>query len=133
MAHDECWSLKIGFDMDGTVTKYPEFFSLLSRLTRENNSKVYIISSRSNNRDVVEKTRKELRSLHIAFDEIYLLSDPGINGKGQIPENLDWYQKYIYEKVAFCKKEGIRLFFDDEENVIDLFRTYAPEILVWKT
>lgn len=61
MKTGESCSLRIGFDIDGTATKYPEFFSLLSRLTRENNGKVYVISSRSNNREVMEKTRKELQ------------------------------------------------------------------------
>lgn len=62
------------------------------------------------------------------FDRLYLFPD---GEEVSCPhQELDWYQRSIWRKVAYCTEHGISIFFDDERAVIELFRRYAPKITV---
>lgn len=124
--------LKVGFDIDGTITEDAGFFAQFSRIVKANGGKVFIVSSRTDNEFVLRETKKELKQIGIHFDEIYLLPDFECAKANCIHLELDWYQKYIFQKINFCKEKNIQIFFDDEGKVIDLFRRYAPEIIVIK-
>lgn len=120
-----------GFDIDDTITRKPEYFSALSRQVHENCGKIYIVSSRSDLPEVKEHSIKELQKLNIYFDDIYLL--PGYElAKEACPHNkLDWYQKYLWQKVRFCLDHDVQVFFDDDSKVVELFRQYAPKIEIY--
>ena len=98
----------LGLDMDGVITKSPEFFAFLSKQWCQKGGRVHIVSSRSNRPDVIEATKEELRSYGISYDYVYLL--PSIEAaQDRCPENsLDWYQKYLWQKVGvsgiLCKR-----------------------------
>ena len=123
---------RIGIDIDGTITAYPEFFSEFSSNIKKNKGLVHIISSRTDYPLVLRETKKELESLRISYDHIYLLPNITIAEKVCPHGDLDWYQKYIWQKVNFCVNRGIGIFFDDEDKVIELFNRYAPEIIAIK-
>ena len=43
-------------------------------------------------------------------------------------EELDWWNKYLWQKVDVCQREGVEVVIEDDEKVVALFRKYAPEI-----
>lgn len=127
--------MNIALDIDGTITKHPEFFAIVSRSIRASGGKVFIVTSRSNSNEVKVETQKELKSYGISFDELIIISD-GKTEQKPCPhdklEELDWYQKYLYQKVTVCLEHEVAIVFEDDQKVIDLFKMYAPDIQVMK-
>jgi hypothetical protein len=41
---------------------------------------------------------------------------------------LDWFQAYLWQKITLARSLGVAVYFDDDDNVVRLFRRYAPEI-----
>ena len=124
--------MNIALDIDGTITKQPEFFAILSRGVRAAGGKVFIVTSRANSAGVRAETQKELKSYGIAYDELFIIPDAG---RVQIPcphTDLDWYQKYLWQKVAVCLEHDVAAVFEDDDKVIALFKKYAPDIQVFR-
>ena len=124
--------MNIALDIDGTITRLPEFFYILSHAIRTAGGKVYVVTSRSNSSGVRNETLRELKSYRIAFDELFIIPDAG---REQIPcphDELDWYQKYLWQKVSVCLEHNVTAIFEDDEKVVSLFKTYAPDILVFR-
>lgn len=124
--------MNLGLDIDDTITKFPERFSRLSIEVKNLGGSVHIVSSRSDEDFVRTETKKELEKLGIQYDKLYLLPAMSIAEKICPHKELDWYQKYLWMKVKYCKENGIDNFYDDDEKVIALFKRYAPEIEVFK-
>jgi len=122
--------LKIGLDIDDTITASPVFFSFLSHAVKSAGGSVYVVSTRSNTPEVAEETRKELAQHNILFDDLYLLPDAQAAAKECPFTRFDWYQKYIWQKAAFCQLHKVDVYFDDDHKVIDIFQEAAPEIQV---
>jgi hypothetical protein len=118
----------LGLDIDGVITISPSFFAELSAQVKAKGGQVYIVSSRSDLPEVRAETMKELALLGITYDHLYLL--PPIQTAQVVctHDELDWYQKYIWQKVNYCIASGITCFYDDEEKVVSLFRRWAPQI-----
>jgi len=124
--------MNIALDIDGTITKHPEFFAIISRSIRAFGGKVYIVTSRSNSDGVRVETQKELKSYGIAFDELIIIPDAKTDQNPCPHDELDWYQKYLYQKVTVCLEHEVAIVFEDDQKVIDLFKMYAPDIQVMK-
>jgi len=125
--------MNIALDIDGTITKNPRFFSILSQAVRQDGGKVYIVTSRGNTNDSRVQTEKELTSYGIEFDDLVIIADSA--GKEQIMcphEDLDWYQKYLWQKVAVCLDYNVGIVFEDDPKVISLFEEHAPDIQVFQ-
>lgn len=120
----------VGLDIDGTITAAPEYFSTLSRAWRDAGRQVQVISSRSDCLESRNETLKELRCLGIEFDELHLLRSPGEELAPCPHRNLDWFQVYLWQKVAIARLVGASIYFDDDDKVVWLFRRYAPEISI---
>ena len=81
--------MKIGLDLDGTITQHPQFFSKLSHLWDD----VYIITARTGTHR--ERDEQELTKLGIKYkDIIYANADDD-------------------SKAKAIKELGIEVFFDD--------------------
>ena len=124
--------MNIALDIDDTITKSPSFFSLLSRSVRREGCRIYIITSRSNVDSVKEQTRQELLSYGVEFDELHVISNKDTGHVSCPYEELDWYQKYLWQKVSFCLDKAVSIVFEDDQKVIDLFKKYAPNIQVFQ-
>ena len=124
--------MNICFDVDGTITEYPEFFSLLSRAVKGSGGKVYVVTSRTRTPETMEATRKELNELGIMYDHLFMLPDQAEADRICPFNNLDWYQRFIFQKTIYCKANHVDVFFDDENKVIDLFKRFLPEIQVFQ-
>jgi len=124
--------MNIALDIDGTITKHPEFFAIVSRSIRASGGKVYVVTSRSNSDGVRVQTQKELNSYGIPFDELFIIPDAKPDQRPCPHDELDWYQKYLYQKVTVCLEHEVAIVFEDDQKVIDLFKMYAPGIQVMK-
>ena len=122
--------MNFGIDIDGTITANPELFSILSRAIRRDGGQVHIVSSRTRDDDVMEATQLELRRHGIVYDHIYLLPPQEVADATCRHDGLDWYQRFIYQKVQYCLDHDVVDFFDDEAKVVELFGRFAPGITV---
>jgi len=101
--------MRIGIDLDNTITatsKSKKFFSMLSSFFSKCGT-IYIITHRSNDKQSILETKKELEELDITYDHLIITG----------------------EKDKFIVNEGIEVYFDDtDEYFLDL----PPEVLVFK-
>lgn len=88
--------LKIGIDIDNTITASAEsiaFFSLITNLLK-GISEIHIITNRYKDHKSVKKTIQELYQLNIYYDKLEITA----------------------EKSAYIIKEGISILFDDVDE-----------------
>ena len=122
----------LGLDVDDTITAAPEFFALLTKAVRQAGGRVCIVTRRGNLPEVVEATRVELEDYGIEFDEINCIPDKKDEYISCPHEDLDWYEKYLWQKVAICEARNVDVLFDDDPKVVRLFERYAPGIQVFQ-
>ena len=83
-------------------------------------------------REVVAATRVELEDYGIEFDEIDIIPDKKDEYISCPHEDLDWYQRYLWQKVAICEAMNVDVLFDDDPKVVRLFARYAPGIQLFQ-
>jgi len=118
----------VGIDIDGVITASPELFSALSKKWKHEGRCVHIVSSRSELPEARNATMEELHTLGIVYDHLYLLPSIEVAQKNCPHQRLDWFQKYLWQKVNYSIKHGIGRFYDDDQKVVKLFRAFAPDI-----
>ena len=96
---------KIGVDLDGTISEYPEFFRLFTRAMAEAGCKIYVITHRMPGTEA--EVAEELKSYGITYHVI----------------------KITPEKAKYIQKEGISVLFDDRE---EFFVDLPEEVAVFK-
>jgi hypothetical protein len=80
----------------------------------------------------MEATKKELNSIGIMYDHLYMLPSQK-EAEEMCPfRELDWYEQYIFQKTVYCKANRVDVYFDDEEKAIRLFKRFLPEIQVFQ-
>ena len=97
--------MKLGLDLDGTITRYPEFFSKLSHLWDDD---VYIITFRYPDREVAEN---DLHQHNIKYTDII-------------------FAKNEDSKAEECQKLGIDIFFDDDPYFLVHFKKNVALFMV---
>jgi len=123
-------AMKIGLDIDGTIARNPQFFAELSDRTYAEGGTVVIITSRLDTGYTRIFTEGELRGWSIRYERLYMF-EPYEDVEHLCPhENLDWYQKYLWQKVHHAVSEDLDVFYEDDHAIIDLFRDFVPEIEV---
>ncbi len=124
--------MNIALDIDGTITQQPELFAVLSRAVRAAGGRIYIITSRADTSDVRTLTQQELKNYGIDYDDLLIIPDADRDRFPCPHDELDWYQKYLWQKVYLCLEHNITIVFDDEGKVVDLFKKYAPHITLFQ-
>jgi len=124
--------MTVCFDVDGTITENPEFFRLLSHTVKDSGGQVFIITSRTRTLETMEATKKELSELGIVYDRLHMLHNQAEADKVCPFDDLDWYQRFILQKVAYCKENHVSIYFDDETKVVELFRRFLPEVNIFQ-
>ncbi|MEA3489487.1 MAG: hypothetical protein U9R44_03975 [Candidatus Omnitrophota bacterium] len=123
--------MKVGIDVDDTILRTPELFSVLSRALKDNGHEVYIVTTRPRTGLDRKRTLDDLSRCDVVYDVIYHLPKQ----EGEVDdcphEGLDDYQKFVWQKVRYCREKGIDIFFDDDSRLIEVFKRYAPEIQVF--
>jgi len=120
--------MNLAFDIDDTITAKPALFAAISKVSKM--GKVIIVSSRSNSDECREQTLSELDRYGVRHQGLYLLDDQPEAWDRCPHSDLDWYQKYLWQKVDICLREEIDVIFEDDLKVIELFKRFAPKILV---
>ena len=119
---------RIGLDIDGTISAYPEYYSALSRTVISNGGRVVVISSRREDSRGV--TKAQLDEWSITYDSLYLFL-PYDEVEHLAPAGVtDWYERYLWQKIDYASSENLTSFHDDEPKVISLFQMYRPEIRI---
>lgn len=124
--------MTVCFDVDGTITENPELFRLLSHTVKDSGGRVFIITSRTYTPETMEATKKELNEFGIVYDRLYMLHNQAEADKVCPFNDLDWYQRFIFQKVAYCKENQVSIYFDDETKVVELFRRFLPEVKIFQ-
>jgi hypothetical protein len=122
----------VGLDIDGTITAAPEFFSMLTKAVYREGGKVLIISARTKSSAVREHTEAELRGYGVIYSKLILLPT-GEEMLGEAPKQLDWLERFLWQKVHISVCEHVQCFFDDDPTVIDLFTRYAPWVQIYQS
>ncbi len=120
----------IAIDIDDTLTSNPPFFALLSKVVIGDGGKVIIISSRPKLSETFLLTERLLKEYGVMYNMLVLIDSPAIAKETCPHADLDWWGKYIWQKVDICQKEKVEIVFEDDEKVIALFKRFAPEIQV---
>ena len=122
----------VGLDIDGTITVAGEFFRMLTAAVYREGGKVIIVSARSDTRHSRQETEIELRALGILYSKLVLLPE-GESMLGVPPPELGYLERYLWQKVHVSLAEDVRIFFDDDDVVVDLFAKYAPSVQVYQS
>ncbi len=97
--------MRVAFDVDDTITRCPEFFSLLSRALKAAGHRVFIITYREGSPD----TQRELRDWGIEYDTLVTPTDEELDAHG-----------FFQWKADACRRLKIDIFFEDMPEVINL-------------
>lgn len=97
--------LKIGVDLDGTISEYPEFFRLFTKAMAQAGCRIYIITDRMPGTEAA--VADELESYDITYDVLKITGD----------------------KAGYILDEGVTVLFDD---VDDYFLELPEEVAVFK-
>jgi hypothetical protein len=97
--------LKIGVDLDGTISEYPEFFRLFTTVMADAGCKIYIITDRMPGTEAL--VAHELESYGIRYDVIKITGDKAgyisSEGIGVLYDDTDTCFLDLPEKVAVFK------------------------------
>ncbi|MBN1846055.1 MAG: hypothetical protein JW810_10260 [Sedimentisphaerales bacterium] len=93
----------VALDIDDTITRCPEFFSLLAHALIRANHEVIIITFREDR----DATRSDLARWNIPYSKLITSSletclEHGVD---------EW-------KAAMCRKHGVEIYFEDDPQVI---------------
>jgi hypothetical protein len=120
-------TIRIGLDIDGVITADPNRFADLSKRLIELTADVRIVTSRS--AQSRKDTEQELEKYGVNYSELYLL--PAISqAQSLCPHTrLNWFEKYLWQKVDYALTWNLTHFVDDDAAVEKLFVMFAPSIL----
>ena len=120
--------MNLGLDIDGTISAAPAFFRRVARAWRAAGREVHVISARSDDPQVRRITEEDLAAWGIPHQGLHLL--PGIAASQTLCPHghLDWYSRYLWQKVAIAQALDVTVYFDDDAKVLSLFSEFAPAI-----
>jgi hypothetical protein len=103
--------MNIALDIDDTITRCPEFFSIISKALRAAGHRVYIISWREDR----EFAEEDLAEYGIDCDQLILPAEQEIRG---VPHR-DWETAAGRWKPAACRRLQIDILFGDMPQVVN--------------
>jgi len=129
---------RLAFDLDDTLTRWPLFFSYVSKQNCDPDSYHLIISTRyepvssSCHQAVYDKEMVEIEKLDVNYDKLVHAWWPfDLAAKLYLcGDDMDWLKRFIWHKVFYCRLHHIDVFYEDQQRNIDLFRKYAADIKV---
>jgi hypothetical protein len=101
--------MHIGLDLDGTITRCPEFFSVVSKALIAAGHKVYVVTWREDR----EFTLEDLAEHQITFDQLIMPKQEEIRG---VPPH-EWNAAASRWKAQVCRSMGIDILFEDMPEV----------------
>ena len=126
--------INLGLDFDDTITRIPDFFRLLTNAVKQEGGTVHLVTSRPDTEMVRDLTRRELELHHIHVDKFYFFAHTLEEMADLCPyQELDPDKKWLWQKIEYCMKYDIDVFFDDNDKVTELFSEFLPQTTVFKT
>ncbi len=119
--------LRLGLDIDGTITADPKLFAEICTHCRESGGQVHIVTARSEAGRA--ETVKEMRDYGLAFDKLHFIGEFSRANEVCPHTELDWFKRYLWQKVEYARQVGLMHFVDDDPKVLSLFAAYAPGIV----
>jgi len=120
--------MRIALDMDDTITAIPRLFEALGASSLV--ERCIVVTSRTNEPEARKVTEQELRALKVRCDRLYMLESYEYADNACPHDELDWHEKFLWQKVDICLREQVNLVFEDDVKVIRLLRRFAPKIRV---
>lgn len=124
--------MKIGLDVDYTIMSHPDLFSLLSRAATDNGWEVHIVTTRPDTEFDRSRTLVDLSTCGIAYDKVHHLPKQ----EGEVTdcphEDLNDYEKFVWQKIRYSLENTLDYFFDDDEAVVRMFKRFAPGVQVFQ-
>lgn len=118
--------LALGLDIDGVITEIPQRFATLTQQLMKSGGDVRIVTSRSYQGRL--ETERELKRYGIKYSELFFLPPISMAQKLCPHPQLNWFEKYLWQKADYAIKNGLSFFVDDDAIVEQMFMTFAPEI-----
>lgn len=103
--------MRVGIDIDGTITVAPEFFAFLSQVLREAGHEVHIMTFRDKKKYGFA-TRKDLQLWGVVYDELHMgehVVDPALKAKWAEELDLDFFFEDNIDVLA-AMPEKVRRF-----------------------
>lgn len=102
--------MRLGLDLDSTITAAPKMFKALAEAVRADKGTVHVITGHDDNEGPItpkhyQDVKEILDNLGVPYDIIYIAPEP-------LPAN----------KAAYCKKVGIDFFIDDNKKNVKAVR-----------
>jgi hypothetical protein len=120
--------LRIGLDIDGTISTHPEFFANLSQEVKCSNGWIAIITSRFDQGNNRVGTIRELEGWSIHYNQLHMFR-PYDEILELCPfQELSWQERYLWQKVHYACIERLDTHYDDDEDVLKLFRKYLHHV-----
>lgn len=116
--------MKIGLDVHGVCTEAPEFFSLISKLLKENNCEVHIITGKR----VSDGAIDEIKALGISYTHFFSIADyHSENGTNMWDDEngTPWLDDETWNRTKgdYCSRNNIDFHIDDTERYREFFKT----------
>jgi len=129
---------RLAFDLDDTLTLCPLVFTCMTEQNCAPDSYNLIISTRYEpvtstcHLAVYEKELAEIKALKIKYDKLVHAWWPFELAEKLFPcgNEQDWFRRFIWQKVFYCRLHHIETFYEDQQRNITLFKEYAPDIEV---
>jgi len=129
---------RLAFDLDDTLTRWPSFFSGLSKQSSEPDSYILVISTRyepvtsSCHQAVYDRELKEIEKMNVSYHQLVHAWWPFELAEKLFPcgSDIDWLNRLIWQKAFYCRLYHIDMFYEDQPRNIDLFKKYVPNIEV---
>ncbi len=118
--------MRLGLDIDGTITSNPPRFAALAQCVVDSGGAVHVVTSRA--QLAYQESIEEIRAYGLPFVSLHCL--PSIDAmQNRCPHGeLDWYMRYLWGKVEVAHQLRLTHFSDDDPRVASLFETYASNI-----
>ena len=114
--------MRIGFDIDDTITRCPVFFAVVTSALIASGNKVYIISFREDR----EFAEEDLADHQIAFDTLVLPTEQEYRSA----TDNNWREGAAEWKAEVCRRLKIDLLFDDMPEVVNALPSETVGIMV---
>lgn len=121
---------KVGLDVHGVITKYPEVFAQLTHQLLSRNHEVHIVTGARVNRELVEKLIRH----NIVWTTIFSIVDYHelIGTRVRYDENGPWIKGNLWDKTKaqYAKKVRLDWHIDDSEVYGKFFKKPTRYVLL---
>jgi hypothetical protein len=125
--------MKVGIDIHGVINTDPLVFSKLTKILRERNIEIHILTGPRLNLKYkssgieFNNVREELANYNITYDHIFSVLDYNIENNEDVWENeKGWWTSDLAwnkTKAAYCKRNDIDIHIDDTKIYGKYFET----------